>query len=116
LSNLHRRLNISRKTHEVQDKDETWLKTAKLWERTCRGDARVYDGFYRENAPRLLGFLRQLLGDAQTAEDVTQETFLHLWRRPGGFHGFRFVSAQEGEAARNTLPNCRLSLLLFLCR
>jgi RNA polymerase sigma-70 factor, ECF subfamily len=57
-----------------------------LWERICRGDARVYDGFYRENAPRLLGFLRQLLGDAQTAEDITQETFLHLWRRPGGFH------------------------------
>ncbi len=57
-----------------------------LWERICRGDARAFDGFYQENAPRLQGFLRQLLGDAQTAEDVTQETFLQLWRRPNGFH------------------------------
>ena len=87
-----------------------------LWERICRGDARVYDGFYRENAPRLLGFLRQLLGDAQTAEDVTQETFLHLWRRPGGFHGFRFVSAQDGEAAQHAteLPTRPLAVLVPL--
>ena len=57
-----------------------------LWERICRGDAQAYEGFYRQNVLRLLGFLRQFLGDAQTAEDVVQETFLHLSRRPNGFH------------------------------
>src|ERR1700758_1104398 len=53
-----------------------------LWERICRGDTRAFDGFYRENVSRLNGFLRQLLGNMQTAEDVAQETFLQLWRRP----------------------------------
>lgn len=57
-----------------------------LWERICQGDAQAFGGFYRENILRLHGFLKQLLGDKQTAEDVTQETFLQLWRRPNGFH------------------------------
>ena len=57
-----------------------------LWERICRGDTRAFDGFYRENVARLNGFLRQLLGNTQTAEDVSQETFLQLWRRPDRFH------------------------------
>ena len=57
-----------------------------LWERICRGDSAAFDGFYREHGARLRNFLRQLLGDAQTAEDVMQETFLQLWRKPNGFH------------------------------
>jgi len=57
-----------------------------LWERICRGDSEAFDSFYRENGPRLRSFLRQLLGSPQTAEDVMQETFLELWRKPNGFH------------------------------
>jgi len=55
-----------------------------LWERICRGDTRAFGGFYQENVSRLNGFLRQLLGNMQTAEDVAQETFLELWRQPNG--------------------------------
>jgi RNA polymerase sigma-70 factor, ECF subfamily len=58
----------------------------KLWERVCRGDTGAFDGFYQENVSRLNGFLRQLLGNTQAAEDVAQEAFLHLWRKPNGFH------------------------------
>jgi RNA polymerase sigma-70 factor (ECF subfamily) len=57
-----------------------------LWERIRRGDAHAFDDFYRESAPRLQGFLRQLLGNRDAAEDVAQETFLQLWQRPNGFH------------------------------
>jgi RNA polymerase sigma-70 factor, ECF subfamily len=57
----------------------------KLWERICRGDAGAFEAFYREQGPRLRAFLRQVLGDAQAAEDVTQETFTQIWRRPNGF-------------------------------
>ena len=57
-----------------------------LWVRISRGDAGAFDGFYQENVSSLNGFLRQLLGNTQAAEDVAQETFLHLWRRPNGFH------------------------------
>lgn len=56
-----------------------------LWERICRGDTNAFEGFYRENAPRLQAFLGQLLSTPQAAEDVVQETFLQLLKRPNGF-------------------------------
>jgi len=56
-----------------------------LWERVNRGDTRAFELFYRENAERLQGFLVQLLGAPQAAEDVMQETFLQLWKRMNGF-------------------------------
>jgi RNA polymerase sigma-70 factor (ECF subfamily) len=56
-----------------------------LWKKIMRGDAEAFDTWYRENAPRLLSFLRHLLGNEQAAEDVMQETFTHIWRRPQGF-------------------------------
>ncbi len=59
---------------------------AELWKNICEGDAAAFDEFYRENAPRLQAFLRQMVGDRQAAEDVTQETFMQIWTRPNGFH------------------------------
>ena len=56
-----------------------------LWERICRGDARAFDALYRTHAPKLEGFLRQILGSRQAAEDVMQETFTQIWQRPNGF-------------------------------
>ena len=56
-----------------------------LWERICRGDISAFEAFYRENAPRLQAFLGQLLATPQAAEDVAQETFLQLLKRPNGF-------------------------------
>ena len=56
-----------------------------LWERIRRGEAHAFDVFYREMGPRLLGFLRQIVGNRQVAEDVLQETFTQMWQRPNGF-------------------------------
>jgi RNA polymerase sigma-70 factor, ECF subfamily len=56
-----------------------------LWERICRGDARAFDAFYREQRPRLQAFLRQIVGSRQASEDVMQETFTQIWQRPNGF-------------------------------
>lgn len=56
-----------------------------LWERICCGDAHAFEGFYRQNALRLQAFLRQLLGNGAAVEDVSQETFLQLWKHPNGF-------------------------------
>lgn len=56
-----------------------------LWKQICRRDAQAFDTFYRENAPRLLGFLRQMVGDPQAAEDIMQEAFTKIWNRPNGF-------------------------------
>lgn len=56
-----------------------------LWERIVAGDAASFDAFYRANAPGLQGFLRQIVGSPQAAEDVAQETFIQIWNRPNGF-------------------------------
>lgn len=56
-----------------------------MWERICRGDAGAFDALYRAQAPKLEVFLRRVLGNRQTAEDVMQETFASIWQRPNGF-------------------------------
>ena len=56
-----------------------------LWELIRRADAAAFDGFYRENAPRVQAFLRQFLGSRQAAEDVSQEYSARMWQRPNGF-------------------------------
>jgi len=40
---------------------------------------------YLEQGSPVRGFLRSWVGDSSTADDLTQETFLHLWRRRGAF-------------------------------
>lgn len=57
-----------------------------LWDRICQGDADAFEALYRENAPRLEAFLRYLVGNRQAAEDLMQETFAQIWRKPNGFH------------------------------
>ena len=48
-------------------------------------DPDAFEALYRECAPRLLTYLRQLLGHRQAAQDVMQNTFTELWKRPGSF-------------------------------
>lgn len=56
-----------------------------LWTKIADGNADAFDTWYRKTAPRLRLFLRHLLGDEQEAEDVMQETFTQIWRRPHRF-------------------------------
>ena len=56
-----------------------------LWRQIRSGNAKAFDGFYRENAPKLQAFLRQIVFSPQVAEDITQEVFTNIWSRPNGF-------------------------------
>src|SRR6185437_12426256 len=56
-----------------------------VWEQISQGNVAAFDMLYRENAPRLCAFLRQITGDVQAAEDIVQETFAHVWNKPVGF-------------------------------
>ena len=56
-----------------------------LWQQICHGDTNAFDVFYRLNAPSLQAFLRHIVGNQQSAEDISQETFTLLWQRPNGF-------------------------------
>lgn len=56
-----------------------------LWKKISQGDARAFDAFYHETASRLQAFLRQIVGSREVAEDLAQESYLQLWKRPQGF-------------------------------
>jgi RNA polymerase sigma-70 factor, ECF subfamily len=60
-----------------------------LWKRITAGDADAFDGWYRETAPRLRSFLRHLTGSEHAADDLMQETYTHIWRRPQSFDAER---------------------------
>lgn len=51
--------------------------------------ASAFDHAYREHGPRVRNFLRLFLGNAAAADDLTQETFLHLWKQPASFDARR---------------------------
>jgi RNA polymerase sigma-70 factor, ECF subfamily len=56
-----------------------------VWQQICDGDVAAFDDLYREQAPRLYAFLRQMTGNTQAAEDIVQETFTEFWKRPGRY-------------------------------
>ncbi|TDU64233.1 RNA polymerase sigma-70 factor (ECF subfamily) [Prosthecobacter fusiformis] len=56
-----------------------------LLQRAGGGDARAFEQLYDRFSSRLLGLLRQMLGDEREAEDVLQEGFLYLWDHAGSY-------------------------------
>ncbi|MBZ5554947.1 MAG: sigma-70 family RNA polymerase sigma factor [Acidobacteriia bacterium] len=58
----------------------------KIAERLRKCDVEVFQDLYRTHKARLSSFLRHYLGDASAAEDVAQEVFLYLWKKPNGFN------------------------------
>jgi RNA polymerase sigma-70 factor, ECF subfamily len=61
-------------------------RDSQLPEDLRRGDVTAFGCFYQTNSPRLRNFLRRYLRDPKTAEDIAQEAFLELWKRPGGYN------------------------------
>ena len=52
--------------------------------RTLR-DPQQFNRAYREHAPAMLTAANRVLRDPAAAEDVVQDVFMHLWRKPDGF-------------------------------
>lgn len=61
------------------------LDDRELWKRISAGDAVAFDAWYRETAPRLRTFLRHCTGSDHSADDLMQDVYTQIWRRPQGF-------------------------------
>jgi RNA polymerase sigma-70 factor (ECF subfamily) len=60
---------------------------ARLLEQLRRGDPGAGHRFVQDHYPAIYRYLAHLTGRRDTAEDLTQETFLQAWRHLGAFEG-----------------------------
>lgn len=56
-----------------------------VWEKVRAGDASAFESLFLEIGPRLRAFLGVYCGGVMDAEDLVQETFLQIWKRPDGY-------------------------------
>ncbi len=75
------------------------------------GDRTAFATLFRALAPRVKGFLLRSGADASTAEDLTQETLVMVWRKSGTFDASRAgVATWVFTIARNLwIDQCRRS-------
>ena len=67
------------------------------------GDAAALEALMARYWPRLVAYARRLLGSADEAEDVVQETFVRLWQRRGEFQLSGSVRSYLYQVARNII-------------
>jgi RNA polymerase sigma-70 factor (ECF subfamily) len=73
-------LNVS------QDPDVELLRQARS------GEALAFGALVRKHQDAIYGLTVRMVGEAATAEELTQDTFLRAWRNLGGFRGEARVS------------------------
>src|SRR5688572_25827608 len=76
--------------HPPRRKDDACggtLPDARLLEQLRQGDPEAGHRFVRDHYPGIYRYLLYLTGRRETAEDLTQETFLQAWRRLETFDG-----------------------------
>lgn len=56
-----------------------------MQEQDSVSDSASFDRLYQEQGSSVRKFLRISTGNSSVADDLTQETFLHFWRRPTSF-------------------------------
>lgn len=64
---------------------DSLTKDLDLMERVAQRDAKALRALYEMHAPMLLAMGRRVLHDRQLAEDVLNEVFLELWKKPGRY-------------------------------
>lgn len=69
--------------------EESERDIAGLVARVADGDQRAFADLYDLYADRVYGLARYVTGHNSTAEEVTQETFLKLWRKADRFRASR---------------------------
>src|SRR5262245_25460855 len=90
------------KRRGTQSREQCHGSPEALMEAFLDGDARALERLYRQLAPRLLGDLVHMSGDALLAEYLTQTVFLKLYRSRGAYQRGMSVMPWVFAIARNT--------------
>jgi len=62
---------------------------AELLQATAAGDEAAFSRLYDETAPRVHGLVLRIVRDPAQSDEVTQETYLDIWRTAGRFDAAR---------------------------
>lgn len=65
--------------------DPEAIQAMQAMERYCAGDAAAFHRLYNMLAPRIVAYLRGLIGDRAAAEDLLQHTFLKVHEARGAY-------------------------------
>jgi RNA polymerase sigma-70 factor, ECF subfamily len=65
--------------------DYTTLSDDELMERLCSRDLGAFDALYDRYGDLVYSVALKVVGDTYVAEDITQDVFLRVWRRPEQF-------------------------------
>jgi RNA polymerase sigma-70 factor (ECF subfamily) len=60
---------------------------AELVTRACRGDRAAFEDLYRRHVGRVYGLCLRMTGQPESAQDLTQDTFVSAWRSLPGYEG-----------------------------
>lgn len=55
--------------------------------RACQGDMNAFEALYRQHVGRVYGLCLRMTGQPDSAEDLTQDTFVSAWRSLPGYEG-----------------------------
>jgi RNA polymerase sigma-70 factor (ECF subfamily) len=71
----------------AQELEMGGVGTASLVERAQRGERRAFESLYREHVGRVYALCLRMSGDADRAEELTQDVFVRAWSRLSSFRG-----------------------------
>ena len=61
--------------------------SAEVVTRASRGDTGAFEDLYRQHVGRVYGLCLRMTGHPESAEDLTQDTFVSAWRSLPGYEG-----------------------------
>ena len=93
--------------HEGEEVTEPAVDTAGgEWGQVARarnGDSGAFESLYRAHVGRVYGLCLRMTGQAEAAEDLTQETFVSAWRSLPGYEGRSSFSSWLHRIAINAV-------------
>ena len=80
-----------------------------LVRRAQAGDARAFEGIYRQTSDRMYALCLRMSGDGQEAVELVQDVFVRAWERLGSFRGDSLFTTWLHRLAVNLILQDRRS-------